>query len=686
MTRRGGGGRSGRGAPATTRLVIVGGGPRAVMLLERVLARAVDSTVLHVDLVDPHPPGAGRIWRRAQSPLLKLNSMARDVTVFTDASCTIEGPIRPGPSLIEWAELWRRGELPGVGIDDELAAAEARGLQGDSFPTRRLHSHYLDWFFRRTVAGAPSGVTVRWHADVVTGVRDDPDAGGHTVSLASGPDLAADVVVYAVGHTGGDPDPSVAALADRARRRGLVYIAPAFTADADLSVIPEGEDVIVRGLGLAAVDLVVLLTQGRGGLFVSGAAGLRYVPSGREPRLHLGSRRGVPYRSKVSSELRGEAPRREVLTPAAIAELVARPEQIDFDADVWRLIASELLHGHYRELFTGHPERVVGEWSTFREVLRSYAWDDPGLQDAVAAAVPDRLDRLDLALLDRPFADTVFADADDAHRGVSAHIAEDLHLRTTPERSPAQGLFTAALLSFLALSEIPTARWTARSRAVSLPVRWHTFFSYLASGPPAHRLHELLALADAGIVRFLGPDVDVRVDPERGFVASSRRVVGETAARALVDAWLPAPGAAASDNPALRELATTHGRELHVRDAGFAGSLGRIHTDDDGRVLGSDGSPRTTLFALGPFTSLTEGGAFTRPGSNALSLRQTDRTAAAVARALTAETVGILRAWPPQPMHNSCKNEPQAPKNPDLPPAAPDLQELCTTDRLDDSA
>ena len=612
------------------RLVIVGAGPRAIMLLERIVARfdeaagasdarAVGAPRLHIELVDPHPPGAGRIWRRAQSPLLKLNSMARDVTVFTDDSCTIDGPIRPGPSLIEWAEAWRDGRLtdsgPGVEIDDEVAEAEARGLRGDSFPTRRLHSYYLAWFFRRTVTGAPPGVTVRWRADTVASVRSGAT---HTVVLASGLELESDVVVHALGHTGREPDAATADLIGAARRERLQYVPPAFTADADLTQLGAGDDVIVRGMGLAAVDLVVLLTQGRGGRFVGAGERLRYVPSGREPRLHLGSRRGVPYRSKVSSALRGEAPQREVLTPAAIAELVARPALIDFETDVWPLIAAELLHGHYRELFTGHADRVVGDWASFRAVLRSHAWDDPALLEAIAAAVPDPLDRFDVASLDRPLAGTRFVDRDDAHDRVREHIVTDLHLRTAPERSAAQGVFFAALLSYLALADIPAERWNERSRAVSLPVRWHTFFSYVASGPPAHRLAEFLALADAGVLRFLGPEVDVRVDPGRGFVASSPRVPGETVARSLVDAWLPGSGAALSDNPVLRALARQQG------------SHERVLTDADGRVLAADGSPTASVFALGPFTSLPESGAFTRPGSNALSLRQTDRIAGAI--------------------------------------------------------
>lgn len=617
---------------ARASLLFVGAGPRAAMLLERVLARAGEHAELDIDLVDPYPPGPGRIWRHAQSPQLKLNSMTRDVTVFTDDSCTIDGPVRPGPSLDEWIARWREGGLPEVELD-ELSAAEARALGPEGFPTRRLHSHYLDWFLRRTVAGAPAGVRVRFHADAVASVRQGP-GGRRTAVLASGREIVTDAVAYCLGHTERTLDPASAALADTAAGGGLVYVPPAFTADADLSTLPEGGDVIVRGMGLAAVDLVVLLTQGRGGRFHRDSDGtLRYVASGREPRLHLGSRRGVPYRSKVTSTLQGAPPQREVLTPEAIAALVATGRPLDFDRDAWPLLAGELLHGHYRELFTGHPERVAATWEEFRPVLRAHAWDDQALREAVAAVVPDPLDRFDVAAFDRPFAGTVFADADDVQRRVRAHIAEDLRLRTTQERSPAQGVFVAALLSFLALSEIPRERWNARSRAHSLPVRWHTFFSYLASGPPPHRLEEMLALSDAGVVRFLGPDVAVSVGAG-GFAASGARGAAQATAPALVDAWLPAAQASQSTNGALRELATVHGGELRVTDAEYDGSLGRVRVADDGRVLRPDGSPHDTLFALGPFTSHTEAGAFTRPASDSLSLRQTDAVAGAIAARL----------------------------------------------------
>ena len=85
-------------------LAVVGVGPTASSILERLMASVpelLDDTPLVVHLIDPHRAGTGRIWRPDQSHLLWMNSMAEDVTMFTDESVRCAGPRRPGPSLIE---------------------------------------------------------------------------------------------------------------------------------------------------------------------------------------------------------------------------------------------------------------------------------------------------------------------------------------------------------------------------------------------------------------------------------------------------------------------------------------------------------------------------------------------------------------------------------------------------------
>lgn len=70
----------------------------------------------------------------------------------------------------------------------------------------------------------------------------------------------------------------------------------------DLSAVKPGERVLLRGLGLNFFDYQALFTHGRGGVFTRVDGRLVYRPSGREPRLYAGSRRGVPYQARGENE------------------------------------------------------------------------------------------------------------------------------------------------------------------------------------------------------------------------------------------------------------------------------------------------------------------------------------------------------------------------------------------------
>ncbi|MBF4574244.1 FAD/NAD(P)-binding protein [Herbiconiux sp. VKM Ac-1786] len=702
---------------APVSLAVIGAGPRGVGVLERLAANLDElwgrdrrtrdggpSLVVH--LIDPHPAGPGRIWRRDQSPLLKLNSTAADVTMFTDETSTIDGPVRPGPSLVEWAERVRGGSIrvPDGRLDDALSA-ELRHLGPASFPTRRLQSLYLRWYHEEAVAALGPGVEVREHRTRATAVTELPD-GRRRVGLERGRALTVDLVLYSLGHTGADPQPEHARLIDFARRRELYYLPPAFTADADTRAIVPGQRVIVRGFGLAAVDLIVLLTEGRGGRFTTEDGRLRYEPSGREPRLLIGSRRGVPYHSKIGSALAGEAPAGRFFTPAIAAELAASRESLDFSADVWPLIAQEMLWGYYRELVTGHPERVRIGWpefaarfealdrrasivatatgsSTTAPSARGRGFADPVFADAVDEArvrrdaaeltaliertVIDELDRLFLPQLDRPL-DGVRDDgpdgADELQRRVRAYIERDLRLRTRPEHSATLGLFIALLTSLFALAEIVSSpNWTARSRVEDINGWWLGWFSFIASGPPAHRLEELLALSEAGVVRFLGAGLRVEADEEGGvFRASSENHAEVVTASALVDARLPDTSVARSDNALLRALLEAGAAVEEVaHDPAFRAPTGRLAVrPDDRRVLHAD-EPSGRTYAIGPYTNSPFVGAFSRPRTNAVAFRENDRVARALLRHLAdlADTPATVPAA-----------EPAEPAAPPLPPGA----------------
>lgn len=458
------------------------------------------------------------------------------------------------------------------------------------------------------MAALPPGVTVRHHPRRALRVSG-PREGRQQVWLdGRARPLLADTVILAQGHLDAELDEEQRELGAYAREHGLVHLPPDFTADSDLSALAPGEDVLVRGFGLAFVDLMVLLTEGRGGRY----EGDTYLPSGREPVLHVGSRRGIPYHSKIGYDWTGERPPLpRFLGPAQIDELLARPDGYDFRRDVWPLIDKELGFAHYHRLFAAHPERTAVAWADFEE---KYAAAEPlsaELQALVASAVPDPADRLDLTALDHPLDGVRHTSYEELQDGLRGYITADLERRHDPVHSPDLAVFLGLLSVYgqvVRLGDIGS--W------------WHGFFSYLASGPPGPRLRQLLALSRAGVVKFAG--ADMRVTAEDGvFRATSATVPGSVIeARALVEARLPHPTLARTRDQLLREL---------YEEGARATPAGLLAVDpEDGRVLHRDGTAHPRRFALGPHTNARGAGAFTRPRTNSPSFRQNDATARAV--------------------------------------------------------
>ena len=571
-------------------VAIIGVGPRGLTVLERLVALAAKrfagaaETALTIHLIDPYPPGAGIVWRTDQPESLLMNTTIAEQTVFPDSSCTFLGPddVPTGPSMAEWY----------------VADGGTEPLDS-TFPSRSLYGRYLRDAYRRIRAGAPDFIEIVEHPTKAESVIDLPTMDlpqpvregsratvpEQLVRCQNGTTIVASAVVLAVGHIPSAQPEERARLAAFAERNGGLYLPQGLPAETPVAEVAPGERVIVRGMGLNYFDLQTLFTHERGGRFEPESGGrLRYVPSGDEPRLALGSRRGIPYRSKPICR---EHPRRDwplrYFTKDNIA-LLAGLENLDgerkagarFNDQLWPLILADLRLAYYHTLSQVRPGAFADDPGQLREAigeavsrhLTRRTWQETHPQSAgdVATAgartaataraevsgaatasaeasattteeaarqgrvtreafawseveealVPDPADRMSLHTLLNPLEGELFTsrepdEAGSLHEWMLDFLRTDLRSSLAgPTGSPEKALFTVLWQSRLLLKELIVAGHIDRVSIDMEILGWFEgFVSGICDGPPPQRIAELIALAEAGIVSFIGPDMRI---------------------------------------------------------------------------------------------------------------------------------------------------------------------------------
>lgn len=642
---------SSRGDTARVEVCLIGAGPRGLSVLERLCAQERksprwDAVTVHV--VDPDPPGAGRVWRPTQSRHLLMNTVACQVTVYTDASVRIDGPLDEGPSLYEWAKALVSGTLETGPEDtqddcDSTVLAEASRLGPDSYPTRALYGRYLTWAFRQVVAKAAAHVTVRTHL-VRAVALEGGQTGPQTVVLEDGTRLEGlAAVVLAQGHVPVQLSGTERELAAYADRGGLTYLTPSNPADVDLSGIKPGETVLLRGLGLNFFDYLALFTHGRGGIFTRVDGRLVYRPSGREPRLYAGSRRGVPYQARGENEKGAHGryyPR--LLTAGYIARLRAQAPHrgaIDFAADLWPLISKEVCGVYYAALLTARGELA----DVVEEFVENYLEAEPGTaEDALLdAAGVDAGERWDWDRIARPYGNRVFESQADFGRWLRGHLDDDVRLA---RQGNVSGPVKAALDVLRDLRNelrlaIDHAGLSATSHRDDLDGWYTPLNAYLSIGPPASRIEEMAALMDAGVLEVTGPGMRVVADDDEGcFVCTSSEIPDvRIRATTLIEARLPEIDLRRTADPLMSQMLRTgqchpyripagDGSGTEYETGGLAVSERPYH------LIDAAGVPHPRRFAYGVPTEsvhwVTAAGI--RPGVGSVTLEDSDAIAAAV--------------------------------------------------------
>lgn len=545
------------------RLAVIGVGPCGLTIFERIcanLAEVSPAGPVHIFLIDPECVGTGTFWRTGQSSHLLINTTASRVTVFTDPSVHMEDPVSPGPSLYQWATYLNN--VDSLGVQSDQLLAEARDMASDTYPTRTFYGHYLRWAFEHIRNRSHERIDIiEVHGSAVD-VRDDT-SGLQTIELDTGDELAEiDAVVLTQGRlpgrSGGDAiSPAVTTVVGTG---ALQYIRAGNAADADLSQVTAQTPVIVRGLGLTFFDYMTLLTSGRGGSFAETNGMLTYLPSGREPVVYAGSRRGIPYHALCANPKNsiGDTARL-VLTQERIDELRARASQtgdVNFRHDVWPLIAKEVETAYYSVLLA---DRISPrELRRFRGLFIAAPIRSTEEADVLTRFNIEGHLRWDwLRNLD-PSHGIPFSDSASFNQWLLGHLNKDVR---NARLGSARSAVTAALVALQevrddVLQAVDHGGITASSYREDFNNWYAPMNAFLTLGPPVHRIEEMVALIRAGILHLVGPHLQVDADAAEGCFTAHSPVVGNSTvhARTLIDARLCEPPVGRSSDKLMQNL------------------------------------------------------------------------------------------------------------------------------------
>lgn len=592
-------------APA---IALIGMGPRGVSTLERIIATHEATNAhspLHIHVIDPWKVGAGEIWRPDQTPLVCMNTLAGAVTLYTEPGATITGPIRPGPTMYQWIVGVRTGlyqaELP-PHLREEL-----HHTRPESHPSRALYGTYIRWVYQHIPL--PDGVTITEHHARATSITANGDT-RDVITLDDGSTITADATVYAPGWI-----PNTHQAPAGARR----WIGPGNPIDQDLDAINPGDNLLIRGLGMGFFDAVTLLTQGRGGRFDHG----RYIPSGKEPRIRVTSRRGYPFLPKSEYEaLPPQAPLRRM--KAAIADH-AGAERVDFSTTLFPAIIKDAYEAYYRALERITPgalaipiEQIIARIDAAG--VRSIA----GVTDTAtpdSAFLPWALDGVTVDPADQ-WNHLVEIDPLAEFDGDTEQLQAFMHERlATDVLDAARGTMSArkAALWTISACRKPAAvfgeqgRYTLESSRGDFATLMD-FGQMVGSGPPAFRTRELLALAEAGVVSF--------VLPQNAAAAIEQADV-------MLDAFLPSPDIHRSADPLIAGLRADGRLQPFAYDG-----VSTASPDVDPRTRLLAGDPRVHLIGIPTHAQYADTTISPMPGTDPTMLRETDaaaRSALAVA-------------------------------------------------------
>lgn len=634
---------------------IVGGGAFCTYAIERLAAEAMAAPP--VQGMDVHifnrtsRFGAGMAQDWDQPATSFMNRVASQIALAADESNAGAGNLLPSslrPTFLEW--LSQRLEEDGDSKFD---------LGPVDMPARQIHGEALRGAFERyaEILRGIGGVSVYLHIDEVYDVRpaggDRLEVRGHRTEP-----IEVDTLLLVTGHPDNQPakgSQSEAFAQFAARTPQARFIDQLYPLHCQLTekAVPAGSSLGLLGMGLAAIDAILHLTEGRGGSFEPVEPGrLRYRRSGLEPAvivptapsgLFPGTRpvnmKALDPTGRAHSELEHKP---LFLTSEAVEQLrravgveppsgPVRISQLDFQRHIFPLLVLELAYVYYQSAAggCGAPFEQAGRprWTAFlaQGINGSPPSTDDLLEPLHEVAARQALRRFCWRSLFEPVPFDQAADPERWRRSLLAHLRADVASAergnlADPVKSACDGVWRDLRSVFSQIADF--GGLTAASQRQFMSVHWR-HYCRMSNGAGIEAMQKILALCEEGIVDIsIGPDPRVGTDvAAAGFRITGGLTGAERRVAVLAHARVHDFDAQTDRNPIYRNL-LARGLVRLWRNPGTGGAgdflPGSLDVTREFQAVRADGSVESRISILG---APVEGTAFfqlaaARPQSN----------------------------------------------------------------------
>lgn len=512
----------------TTKILIIGAGPHGLMTLERLAARVLSASSyksipdLEITVIDRNDTAGGQVYRQDQSDLLLMNTVAGQITAFSGEGSVYDAKPGRGPKFTDWTAK------QGIEVDE------------GGYASRKLYGEYMRYVQSSIIRSLEECARVIVKLGEVT--KLEKVQASYRIDFSNAESELYNYVVLATGHANQKTPDWLRPLEDSSRDSELTFFSGSSLLT-DPPSVPAKENVGVIGTGLTFYDVLILLTEGRGGKFTREGSALKYIPSGEEPYIYAGSRSGIPSPARGVNQKSPTYSWKPLIFTTDNVRRFSRTEKLRFNADISPWLRAEVeLKYHVSSLCNS------GMKEASEELIRlAKSWQpvlDPPISE-IAHSLGSTDWEFSPEILSRPFGREFFSSSEAFRSSIIDYFENDIaEARRGNVSSPLKSALDVLRDTRGVLRElIDYGGLSPDSQRTEFLAQFQPWSSFLSAGPPLFRVEQMLALVKAGILNLTGPGTVFEIDPLKRFYVMNSSSVGDSEIRvqALIDARVPSP-------------------------------------------------------------------------------------------------------------------------------------------------